>query len=152
LAQSGGLLIWFGLPRFREGQFGGVFNLLGSLLPLERGATPVDVPAGKFWLSNSPEGVIALYKVCTHLGCLYKWVEANTRFECPCHGSKFTTTGNWIEGPATRSLDRFAITVRTAGGQELASNAAGDPIDVAATDVASILVDTGARIKRPGRV
>lgn len=152
LAQSGGLLVWFGLPRFREGQFGGDFPVSGTTLPLERGAAPVDVPAGKFWLSNSPEGVIALYKVCTHLGCLYKWVDANGRFECPCHGSKFQTTGHYIEGPATRSLDRFAITIRTASGQQLESNAAGDPVDVAATDVANIIVHTGKRVKRPGRV
>lgn len=152
LAQGAGLLIWFGLPRFREGQFGGLFVLPGSDLPLERGDVPADNAAGKFWLSNSPEGVVALYKVCTHLGCLYKWVDANGRFECPCHGSKFQTTGLWIEGPATRSLDRFAMTIVTNGGQELITNAAGDPIDVAASDIKEIRVDTGARIKRSGRV
>ena len=52
----------------------------------------------------------ALYMVCVHLGCLYKWVPANFRFECPCHGSKYTHDGYYIEGPATRSLDTFEIT------------------------------------------
>jgi cytochrome b6-f complex iron-sulfur subunit len=51
----------------------------------------------------------ALYMVCTHLGCLYKWEPANWRFECPCHGSKFTHDGFYIEGPAPRSLDSFEI-------------------------------------------
>src|SRR5687767_15863758 len=77
LAQSGGLLVWFGLPKFREGEFGGTFTMTSSSVPIQ-GASPVDNPQGKFWLTNSDEGVVALYKVCTHLGCLYKWVEANT--------------------------------------------------------------------------
>ena len=48
--------------------------------------------------------------VCTHLGCLYKWAQSNNRFECPCHGSKFSREGFYIEGPAPRSLDTFLVT------------------------------------------
>ena len=151
-AETVGVLVWFGLPRFREGQFGGVFVLQGSAIPTEVGGTPADFPEGKFWLSNSPEGVVVLYKVCTHLGCLYKWVDANGRFECPCHGSKYTTTGRYIEGPAPRSLDRFFITITTSSGQVLTTDIAGDPIPVAAADVKDIRIDTGNRIKRSGRV
>jgi cytochrome b6-f complex iron-sulfur subunit len=152
LAESAGMLIWFGLPRFREGEFGGVFVLAGSAVPLEKGSAPVDFPEGKFWLSNSVNGVVALYKVCTHLGCLYKWVDVNNRFECPCHGSKFQSTGTYIEGPAPRSLDRFSITIRTKAGSELVTDAEGNPIAVEATDIEQIRVDTGNRIKRAGRV
>lgn len=151
-AQSVGLLIWFGLPRFREGEFGGTFRVAGSALPVEVDSAPADFPAGNFWLSNSNEGVVALYKVCTHLGCLYKWVDANDRFECPCHGSKFSTTGMWIEGPATRSLDRFAMTVTTNTGEVITTNAEGDPIAVDPLSIETMEVDTGARIKRAGRV
>ena len=50
--------------------------------------------------------------VCTHLGCLYKWEPSNSRFECPCHGSKFSREGHYIEGPAPRSLDQFVIKVK----------------------------------------
>ena len=32
---------------------------------------------------------------------------SDDRFECPCHGSKFTREGLYIEGPAPRSLDTF---------------------------------------------
>jgi len=151
LAQSGGIIIWFMLPRFREGEFGGIFTLGPSALPTEVGSTPADFPEGKFWLANSPDGVVALYKVCTHLGCLYKWVDANNRFECPCHGSKFETTGRFIEGPAPRSLDRFAIEITTTTGQVLASNAEGDPIQVDQANISQIRVNTGSRLKRAGR-
>ncbi|MCL4877175.1 MAG: Rieske 2Fe-2S domain-containing protein [Anaerolineae bacterium] len=151
LAQTGGWLIWFGLPRFREGEFGGVFSLAGSDLPILNNP-PKDYPEGKFWLSNTDDGIAALYKVCTHLGCLFKWVGANDRFECPCHGSKFQKNGVYIEGPAPRSLDRFEITVVTNSGQQLVTNAAGDPVPVDSASVSQIRVNTGKRIKRDGKV
>ena len=147
-AATGGAIVWFMLPRFKEGEFGGLFA--DQPVP-ELDAAPIGVPSGKFWLSNTDKGIVALYKVCTHLGCLYAWADLNGRFECPCHGSKFDLDGTYIEGPAPRSLDRFAMTIRTSGG-ELITNEAGDPISVNASDVQEIIVDTGTRIKRDGRV
>lgn len=150
LAQTGGILVWFGLPRFRAGEFGGVFTLNTVPTP---GNPPIDNPQGKFWLSATDEGgIVALYKVCTHLGCLYKWVEANGRFECPCHGSMYERSGQFIQGPAPRSLDRFALEITTTSGV-IPTNADGDPIVIAdPTSVIEIRVDTGNRIKRAGRV
>jgi cytochrome b6-f complex iron-sulfur subunit len=43
------------------------------------------------------------------LGCIYAWVNANDRFECPCHGSKYRLDGRRIEAPAPRNLDRFKL-------------------------------------------
>lgn len=151
LAESAGMLIWFSLPRFREGEFGGTFSLAGTDLP-DLGNKPGNFPDGKFWLSNTALGVSALYKVCTHLGCLYAWVDATGRFECPCHGSKFEASGKFIEGPAPRSLDVFAITVTTVSGQTLTTGPEGDAIPVSKSDVSRIVVDTGTRIKRAGRI
>ena len=148
LAQTTGILIWFGLPRFRAGEFGGEFTVTD--IP-QLGTAPGNFPQGKFWLSNTDEGIVALYKVCTHLGCLYKWVDANDRFECPCHGSKYERDGTYIEGPAPRSLDRFAITVNTKGGT-FTNNPLGDPVNVQGAQIDSVLVDTGTTIKRAGRV
>ncbi len=115
----------FMYPRFKAGEFGGKF-FIGpeSVLP-DASAAPVPQPNGKFWLVTTEEGdPRALYMVCTHLGCLYKWEASNVRFECPCHGSKFTHDGYYIEGPAPRSLDTFVISVEE--GQ--------------------VVVDTGAKI------
>jgi cytochrome b6-f complex iron-sulfur subunit len=151
LGQSGGILIWFMLPRFRAGEFGGVFSGTSKEIP-EKGTAPANFAAGKFWLSNTQTGIVALYKVCVHLGCLYAWVPNNTRFECPCHGSKYELDGLYIEGPAPRSLDRFNMRVVTNGGQELLSNEVGDPIPVEASEVAQWFVDTGDKLQRPGRV
>lgn len=136
-AQSAGFLVWFLIPRFREGEFGGKFVLPISDLP-EPNGEPRDNPAGRFWLVNldtdqpnarmfkaqdetTPiKGVAAIYKVCTHLGCIYSWTPANNRFECPCHGSKYRLDGRRIEEPAPRALDRFKVEALDANRNVLA--------------------------------
>ncbi|MEU7316841.1 FAD-dependent oxidoreductase [Streptomyces sp. NPDC007083] len=48
----------------------------------------------------------ALSPRCPHLGCLVRFNDAETAWECPCHGSRFATDGTVLQGPATRPLDR----------------------------------------------
>ena len=96
---------------FKDGEFGGSFivnEYLETIPTLEN--APEGVADGKFWFVQTEEGAYkAIYMVCTHLGCLYKWAPSNWRFECPCHGSKFSHDGFYIEGPAPRSLDSFEV-------------------------------------------
>ncbi len=147
--------LWFAFPRFAEGEFGGTFSVEPTELPAPDGS-PVSRPDGRFWLSqplvDGAPAVVALYAVCTHLGCLPKWVDVNNRFECPCHGSKFQKTGLYIEGPAPRSMDRFRTIITFTDGSIVESNAAGDPIPLAGRNIQSISVDTGSRILRAGKV
>ncbi|MFJ3088483.1 FAD-dependent oxidoreductase [Streptomyces sp. NPDC086838] len=42
---------------------------------------------------------------CTHLGCLVAFNEAETAWECPCHGSRFAVDGAVLQGPAVRPLE-----------------------------------------------
>ena len=144
----GGVTFLFSLPRFREGEFGGVFTIgeVGDLP--EAGSAPVNYPKVKLWLSNTETGLIALYKVCTHLGCLYNWNNQEFKFICPCHGSQFENNGSYIQGPAPRSLDRFVVLIESADGQVIAETDAltGEPIPVPDDPAALIRIDTGQRV------
>jgi cytochrome b6-f complex iron-sulfur subunit len=81
------------------------------------------VTDGKFYLTHVPEGYIALWWKCPHLGCTVPWKENDPpegqdvghfdkgRFNCPCHGSIYDRYGQIIRGPAPRPMDRFPVTI-----------------------------------------
>jgi glycine/D-amino acid oxidase-like deaminating enzyme/nitrite reductase/ring-hydroxylating ferredoxin subunit len=47
-------------------------------------------------------GVHAVSARCTHLGCIVHFDDAETAWECPCHGSRFGVDGSILQGPANR--------------------------------------------------
>lgn len=144
----GGATFLFSLPRFQAGEFGGEFDLgkSGEAIPAVT-AAPNPNPKARVWIANTNQGVLALYNVCVHLGCLYQWQHTTNRFECPCHGSKYQKDGTYIEGPAPRSLDRIEIIFQDADGKVLAqTNGTGDPLPVPSPD-AIMIVNTGKIIQ-----
>jgi len=56
---------------------------------------------GSYW--------VALYQKCVHLGCTVPFRDSCVSFKCPCHGSHYNVNGEYLDGPAPRSLDRFRI-------------------------------------------
>jgi cytochrome b6-f complex iron-sulfur subunit len=58
---------------------------------------------GSYW--------VALYQRCVHLGCTVPFRDDCDSFKCPCHGSHYNVDGEYLDGPAPRSLDRFALSL-----------------------------------------
>jgi Rieske Fe-S protein len=46
---------------------------------------------------------------CPHQNTALRWDDADHRFQCPKHHSKYRPDGVFIEGRATRGMDRLAI-------------------------------------------
>ena len=67
------------------------------------------------WIIRDSEGIYALSTVCTHLGCTPNWLENESKFKCPCHGSGFRKSGINFEGPAPRPLERYRIVMADDG-------------------------------------
>jgi Rieske Fe-S protein len=60
-------------------------------------------------LSRVGEKVFAFSLACPHQNTAIKWEADNHRFQCPKHHSIYTPEGVFVEGRATRGLDRFVV-------------------------------------------
>lgn len=116
-AQATGCFVHFYLPT-RVGTFGGQV-LAGKPEDFPLGE-PKYIRDGKFYVSRVPDGLLALYQKCPHLGCVVPWksgdpsedpIQANGRFNCPCHGSIYDRYGVLKAGPAPRPMDIMAVTI-----------------------------------------
>ncbi len=86
---------------------------------------PGDYPVGavstrwikdyRTWIVRNQQGFYAIFAQCTHLGCTPRWLDAEGKFKCPCHGSGFTMEGINFEGPAPRPLERVQIALAEDG-------------------------------------
>jgi cytochrome b6-f complex iron-sulfur subunit len=56
---------------------------------------------GSYWL--------ALYQRCVHLGTMVAFRNECVSFKCPSHGAHYQCDGEYIDGPAPRSMDRFPL-------------------------------------------
>jgi cytochrome b6-f complex iron-sulfur subunit len=60
---------------------------------------------------TSDTEVMAISAICTHDGCENLYTASSKTFDCPCHGSKFSITGEVITGPARRPLALYTATL-----------------------------------------
>ncbi|UWX57939.1 Rieske 2Fe-2S domain-containing protein [Chlorobaculum sp. MV4-Y] len=82
-------------------------------------ASEVPNGTGKIYQFNEDKVIVvnhggnltAVSAVCTHLGCLVHWDEAADQLACPCHGAKYTQTGQIISGPQPLPLKQYQAKV-----------------------------------------
>jgi len=68
----------------------------------------VDVKGERMAAYRSERGRVTLLSpVCTHMGCHVDWNEAESTWDCPCHGSRFKPTGEVLSGPAESPLEKL---------------------------------------------
>jgi glycine/D-amino acid oxidase-like deaminating enzyme/nitrite reductase/ring-hydroxylating ferredoxin subunit len=77
-----------------------------SLRVLERGeGRLLDIDGERVAAYRSDDGSVTMRSpVCTHLGCIVQWNNAERTWDCPCHGSRFSPKGEVLGGPAESPL------------------------------------------------
>jgi len=86
----------------------------GSLLDYSEGVVRFNKQQ-KAYVIGAAGGVYALSAVCTHLGCITRFLSDEKCIACPCHGSRFDLEGNVIHGPAPRPLQWLEVQADTGG-------------------------------------
>lgn len=65
----------------------------------------------KTFILRTEGGFLAISAICPHLHCIVNWNEIIKKFECPCHGAKFSQNGEVLEGPPPRPLDLYKLQI-----------------------------------------
>jgi len=92
--------------------------LLGDRLARVATRSLQEVPAGEGRIVEldgkrcaayrAPDGALSVCSaVCTHLKCQVRWNAPDRTWDCPCHGSRFSTDGSVLAGPAEQPLERI---------------------------------------------
>lgn len=67
------------------------------------------VTVNRVFVVGGDQGVTAFSPVCTHLGCFVNWDANKKTFICPCHGGKFSMSGEVIGGPPPAPLKKLPL-------------------------------------------
>jgi cytochrome b6-f complex iron-sulfur subunit len=88
---------------------GNRIKVMKSDFPAEKSFIVVKNPTGDapIYIHRTGENYMAILLHCTHRGCT---VNAGAdELKCPCHGSRYSTDGQVIKGPAQKPLKSYPV-------------------------------------------
>jgi Rieske Fe-S protein len=106
-----------------------VGKLIKKVLPGEKLHELVDLAPGEAKVAQFEGHKLAIYKdengqvyalnsACTHIKCEVAWNNAEKTWDCPCHGSRFSYTGEVVTAPARKDLERVPVGKEEEVGKE----------------------------------
>ncbi len=97
-----------------------VGKLIGTIISPEKLPELADLAQGEAKVVKYDGHRLAIYKdengelhalnsACTHIKCDVAWNSAEKTWDCPCHGSRFSYTGEMLTAPARKDLEVVEI-------------------------------------------
>lgn len=97
-----------------------VGKLIGKVLPAVKLSGLADLAHGEARVVKYEGHRIAIYKdeqgeiyalnsACTHIKCDVAWNSAEKTWDCPCHGSRYSYSGEMLTAPARKDLEIVEI-------------------------------------------
>jgi Rieske Fe-S protein len=85
-------------------------DIAGSVLADVGGAALVESVAGVFLVARTNASAFSTVDaICSHESCTITGADG-AAYVCPCHGSRYSRSGQVLAGPAKASLRQFATT------------------------------------------
>ncbi len=60
-------------------------------------------------LQRAPGVFVAFSAICTHLGCVVRWLPEKGEFLCPCHAGRYGSDGKVLGGPPPAPLPSIPV-------------------------------------------
>jgi len=106
----------------------GISDLEGAALPVAYGASGIGAGSERRYPIPATDGVTidrtnqvivvryqqhlyAFNLACPHENTALKWLPKDGRFQCPKHESRYQPNGAFIDGRATRHMDRLGVRI-----------------------------------------
>lgn len=95
-------------------------QLIGTKLPIEKITGAAELAHNEGKVVNYEGHRVGLYKddagklfavnpACPHINCSVCWNGAEKSWDCPCHGSRFSFTGELMTAPARKDLEVIVL-------------------------------------------
>ena len=93
-------------------------NLLGIKVEKEKIETLAEVTSGQGKIVKYDGKTVGVFRddenkihvinpSCTHIHCTIAWNATERSWDCPCHGARFNTDGEMLNGPARKNLENI---------------------------------------------